>query len=520
MTRSLMIQGTGSGVGKSVLCAAFCRIFYQDGLRVAPFKSQNMSLNSFVTRDGLEMARSQVVQAEAAGIEPSVDMNPILLKPGSDIGCQVILQGKVVGNYSAEAYGSYVHEAWTAVCDSYERLARQYSVVVLEGAGSPAEVNLKDRDIVNMRTAEMAHAPVLLAADIDKGGVFASLIGTLELLELHERERIKGFLINKFRGDVTLLAPGLDFLEKRTGIPVLGVIPYFKDIYIQEEDGVVLENHCGFRISDCGLNSENRNQQSGIDIVVLHLPHISNFTDLDALAAEPGVVVRYTRDPAALAGADVVVVPGSKNTIGDLLYLRESGLEHGIRSHAAAGGMVLGICGGYQMMGLSISDPFKIDGDVREADGLGLLPVTTVMQKEKRTVQVAARTHESAFWDGNIALRGYEIHMGKTKKKAGTLSAFKVRYAGEAREDGAQSRDQRVWGTYLHGVFDSDAFRKSFLNGIRRHKGLAVSAVGSYERLKQDGFDKLAALVRANIDMKKIYAILREPEEVQPGALT
>ncbi len=216
MTRSLMIQGTGSGVGKSVLCAAFCRIFYQDGLRVAPFKSQNMSLNSFVTRDGLEMARSQVVQAEAAGIEPSVDMNPILLKPGSDIGCQVILQGKVVGNYSAEAYGSYVHEAWTAVCDSYERLARQYSVVVLEGAGSPAEVNLKDRDIVNMRTAEMAHAPVLLAADIDKGGVFASLIGTLELLELHERERIKGFLINKFRGDVTLLAPGLDFIEKRT----------------------------------------------------------------------------------------------------------------------------------------------------------------------------------------------------------------------------------------------------------------------------------------------------------------
>ena len=236
-----MVQGTGSGVGKSVLCAALCRIFKQDGLRVAPFKSQNMSLNSFVTRDGLEMARSQVVQAEAARIEPLVDMNPILLKPGSDTACQVILQGKVAGNYSAEAYGKYVHDAWSAVCDSYQRLARQYEVIVIEGAGSPAEINLKDRDIVNMRTAEMAHAPVLLAADIDKGGVFASLIGTLELLEPHERARVKGFLINKFRGDVSLLAPGLDFLEKRTGIPVLGVIPYFKDIYIQEEDGVVLE---------------------------------------------------------------------------------------------------------------------------------------------------------------------------------------------------------------------------------------------------------------------------------------
>ncbi len=363
-----MIQGTGSGVGKSVLCAALCRIFYQDGLVVAPFKSQNMSLNSYVTRDGLEMARSQVVQAEAACIEPSVDMNPILLKPSSDTACQVILQGKVEGNYSANAYGRYVHDAWAAVCDSYQRLARQYEVILIEGAGSPAEVNLKDRDIVNMRTAEMAGAPVLLAADIDKGGVFASLIGTLELLEPHERQRIKGFLINKFRGDVSLLSPGIDFLEKRTGIPVLGVIPYFKDIYIQEEDGVVLEN------GGChGMKSAIRNPQSAIDIVVLHLPHISNFTDLDALAAEPGVQVRYTREPAELTGADVVVIPGSKNTISDLLYLRETGLEQGVREYAAAGGMVVGICGGYQMLGLTINDPFMIDGDVREADGMGLL---------------------------------------------------------------------------------------------------------------------------------------------------
>ena len=516
MTRSLMIQGTGSGVGKSVLCAALCRIFYQDGLRVAPFKSQNMSLNSFVTRDGLEMARSQVVQAEAAGIEPSVDMNPILLKPSSDTACQVILQGKVAGNYSADAYGRYVHDAWTAVCDSYQRLARQYDVILIEGAGSPAEVNLKDRDIVNKRTAEMAHAPVLLAADIDKGGVFASLVGTLELLEPHERARIKGFLINKFRGDVSLLAPGIDFLENRTTIPVLGVIPYFKDIYIQEEDGVVLERQCGMRIADCGIGKS----ESLIDVVVVHLPHISNFTDLDALAAEPGVQVRYTREASALNGADVVVIPGSKNTIGDLLYLRETGLERGIKAFAAAGGMVIGICGGYQMLGLAINDPFLIDGDVREADGMGLLPVTTVMQKEKQTVQVTARTLASALWDGNIDVRGYEIHMGRTKKETGVLPAFQVRYADESREDGAQSQDLRVWGTYLHGLFDSDAFRKSFLNGIRQHKGITLSAVGSYEQLKQDGFDKLAALVRASLDMQKLHAILERGDGAPSGTLT
>jgi adenosylcobyric acid synthase len=510
-----MIQGTGSGVGKSVLCAALCRIFYQDGLSVAPFKSQNMSLNSFVTRDGLEMARSQVVQAEAACIEPFADMNPILLKPSSDTACQVILQGKVAGNYSADAYGRYVHDAWTAVCDSYQRLARLYEVILIEGAGSPAEVNLKDRDIVNMRTAEMAHAPVLLAADIDKGGVFASLIGTLELLEPHERERIKGFLINKFRGDVSLLAPGIEFLEKRTGIPVLGVIPFFKDIYIQEEDGVVLEN-----LDPRLRQSAIRNPQSTIDIVVVHLPHISNFTDLDALAAEPDVQVRYTREPSSLMDADVVVVPGSKNTIGDLLYLRETGLEQRIREYAAAGGMVVGICGGYQMLGLTINDPFMIDGDVREADGMGLLPVVTVMQKEKQTVQVTARTLESALWDHNIELHGYEIHMGRTNKDPGVPPAFQISYADESREDGALSHNLRVWGTYLHGLFDSDAFRKSFLNRIRLHKGIAISAVGSYELLKQDGFDKLAATVRANLDMQKLYEILQGDKGMPPGTRT
>jgi adenosylcobyric acid synthase len=511
MTKAIMIQGTGSGVGKSVLCAALCRIFFQDGLRVAPFKSQNMSLNSFVTKDGLELARSQVVQAEAAGIEPEAAMNPILLKPNSDTGCQVILKGKVVGNYSAAAYGSYVHEAWNAVQECYRSLSQRYDVIVIEGAGSPAEVNLKDRDIVNMRTAELADAPVLLAADIDKGGVFASLIGTLELLEPHERRRIKGFIINKFRGDVSLLTPGLDFLHKRTGIPVLGVVPYFKDVYIQEEDGQALEQGAdpGMRNAASGIKSEIRNPKSAVDIAVIHLPHISNFTDFDPLAVEPGVSVRYVRTLPELDGADVIVIPGSKNTISDLLYLRKSGMEKKIKEFAGAGGMVAGICGGYQMLGMRISDPHRVDGLVGEAEGMGLLPVLTVMEKEKQTVQTAAKSLGTDFWEGDLDVRGYEIHMGTTERLEGTKPAFSVWDSGRGfRFDGATAAGHRVWGTYLHGVFDSDGFRKSFLNNLRTQKGTGPSPTGSYELLKQEGFDKLADIVRTSLDMEKIYALI------------
>ncbi len=498
-----MIQGTGSGVGKSVLCAALCRIFFQDGLRVAPFKSQNMSLNSFVTRDGLEMARSQVVQAEAAGIEPRAEMNPLLLKPSSDTGCQVILNGKVIGDYTAAQYGSYQRDIWPVIQDSYRRLARSYDVIVIEGAGSPAEVNLRDRDFVNMRTAEMANAPVILAADIDRGGVFASIVGTLELLEPHERARIKGFLINKFRGDISLLSTGLDFLLRKTGIPVLGVVPFFRDVYIQEEDGVPLETS-----AERGMRNAELKPEAMVDIVVLHLPHISNFTDFDALAAEPGVRVRYIRSSSELSGADAVIIPGSKNTIGDLLHLRETGMETRIREFAAAGGMVAGICGGYQMLGQSISDPFRVDGAVPEAAGIGLLPVRTVMERDKQTVQVRARSRECAFWGGNLDVRGYEIHMGKTERLDGTPAAFTVEEGGVLREDGALSTRQNVWGAYLHGVFDSDGFRKSFLDRIRKYKGLPVSAASSYDGLKQEGFNRLAAIVRASIDMKKLYQIL------------
>jgi adenosylcobyric acid synthase len=503
MSKSIMIQGTGSGVGKSILCAAFCRIFFQDGLLVAPFKSQNMSLNSFVTRDGLEMARSQVVQAEAAGVEPCADMNPLLLKPSSDIGCQVILNGRVIGDYTAAQYGSYQRDIWPSIQQSYHRLARNHDVIVIEGAGSPAEVNLKDRDFVNMRTAEMADAPVILAADIDRGGAFASIVGTIELLEPHERDRIRGFIINKFRGDLSLLTPGLDFLAERTGIPTLGVVPFFRGVYVQEEDGVPLEAN-----SESGAGSEESRAKSEIDIVVIHLPHISNFTDFDALAAEPGVRVRYVQASADLGGADVVFIPGSKNTIGDLLYLRETGMEQRIREFAARGGMVAGICGGYQMLGKAISDPFRVDGTVPEAEGIGLLPVTTIMETQKQTTQVRAESLRSEFWEHGAALSGYEIHMGRTERLDGAGAAFRVRENGTMRDDGALSPSHRVWGTYLHGVFDSDGFRSSFLDHILKRKGGVISSGTSYESLKQEGFDKLASIVRSSIDMKAVYDIL------------
>lgn len=504
MAKPIMIQGTGSGVGKSVLCAAFCRIFLQDGLRAAPFKSQNMSLNSFVTRDGLEMARSQAVQAEAAGIEPSVEMNPLLLKPSSDTRCQVVLNGKVMGDYSASDYGAYQRDVWSTIQESFHRLSRDHDVIVIEGAGSPAEVNLKDRDFVNMRTAEMADAPVLLAADIDRGGVFASIVGTLELLEPGERARIKGFIINKFRGDLSLLAPGLDFLYARTGIPVLGVVPFYRDLYIQEEDGVPLEASSGYGASGAELNS-----RSTIQIAVIHLPHLSNFTDFDALAAESDVRVRYVRASSELKGADVIVIPGSKNTIGDLLYLRETGMEQRIKEFAASGGMVAGICGGYQMLGTAIRDPHQVDGTASEAAGLGLLPVTTVMEKEKRTVQVAARSFASDLWAGNVEVKGYEIHMGRTTRCDGARPAFHLQNDGRTCEDGAVSSRLRAWGTYLHGVFDNDGFRKSFLDRIRKQKGIEAAAAGSYGRLKQEGYEKLAAIVRGSLDMKKVYDILQ-----------
>ena len=503
-----MVQGTGSGVGKSILCAALCRIFFQDGVRVAPFKTQNMSLNSCVTRDGLEMARSQVVQAEAACIEPAVEMNPILLKPNSDTGCQVVLNGRVIGDYSAVDYGRYQRELWTSVVESYRSLSSRYDVIVIEGAGSPAEVNLKDRDIVNMRTARMADAPVLLVADIDRGGVFASLVGTVELLEPPERKRIKGFIINKFRGDLSLLAPGLDFLAARTGTPVLGVVPYYRDVHIQEEDGMALGEQ-GAR-ARTGTTGPSIKQRHDIDIAVVHLPHIANFTDFAPLIAESGVQVRYISSPAEVDGADALILPGSKSTIADLHWLRSSGLERAIRDYGADQGMVVGICGGYQMLGLKITDSLGVDGSPSIAEGIGLLPIETEMEPLKQTLQVVARPLASSFWEAAHEVTGYEIHMGRTDRHSGVKAAFRIETGeGECREDGAIAPGSRVWGSYLHGLFESDGFRKSFLDGMRRRKGLEESAAASYDRLKQEGYDRLADIVRQSLDMDKIYELIR-----------
>lgn len=499
-----MIQGTGSYVGKSLIVAGLCRIFKKDGFDVVPFKAQNMSLNSFVTREGGEMGRAQVVQAEAAGIEPHVDMNPILMKPNTDIGAQIIIHGKVCRNMSATQYHQYKKRALRAVKESFYRLKERYELMVIEGAGSPAEINLRKNDIVNMGMAEIADCPVILVGDIDKGGVFASLIGTLELLSQEEKKRIKGFIINKFRGDIRLLQPGLDFLEKKTGLPVIGVIPYFKDFYLQEEDGVSVEK--------VGLSPK----KGEIKIAVLFLPHISNFTDFDALEKEPEVEFRYIRPGDLIPASDLVIIPGSKNTIGDLTYLRKSRYDKTILKHHQKGGFVIGICGGYQMLGRLISDPFKVETNRKSITGLGLLNVETTLEKEKVTSQVEARLFRKNLlpWKtGKIS--GYEIHMGTTDRKNNTPPLFTI-VKKEVRnvriEDGAISKDGKVWGTYIHGIFDNDEFRRGFINHLRRRKGLSPlskSDIFHYHQVKELGFDKLERGLRENLNMDSIYQILK-----------
>jgi len=495
--RPLMIQGTGSFVGKTIIVAGLCRVLRQDGYRVAPFKSQNMALNSFVTLEGGEMGRAQVVQAEAAGLDPHVDMNPILLKPNTDIGGQVIIQGKVFRNMNAEEYHGFKKEARRRVLESYARLAERYQVVVIEGAGSPAEINLRDGDIANMGVAEAVDAPVLLVGDIDKGGVFASLVGTLELLSSAERGRIKGFIINKFRGDFSLLAPGLEFLEKKTGIAVLGVIPYLKDLYLPEEDGVVLE-----KIYPRG--------ERQVSISVLYLPHISNFTDFDPLEQEPEVNLRYVHSGQKIGDTDAVILPGSKNTIEDFLFLKKEGYVDEILELRRSGKMIIGICGGFQMLGKIIRDPFGVETSLGEIEGLGLLNVETILEKEKMTFQVKAvpLTGEQEI------LQGYEIHMGDTERENSVPPIFKIidRLGQNVEvEDGAISADGRVWGTYLHGLFDNDGFRRRFIDSLRRNKSIFSGSRRqdfNYHAFKEKEYDRLAAALRKALDIERIYRII------------
>ncbi len=501
MARAVMVQGTGSHVGKSVIVAALCRIFKRQGLKVAPFKAQNMALNSFITPEGGEIGRAQAYQAEAAGIAPSVLMNPILLKANSDTGAQVIVKGAVVGNMGVREYHAYKDKAWRAVEECYRELEGRYDVVVIEGAGSPAEINLKEHDIVNMKTAKMAGAHVLIAADIDRGGVFASLVGTMEILDENERDMVAGFIINKFRGDVSLLDGGLTFIKEKTGKPVLGVIPYFKDIHVQEEDGVsLMDGPACLGASD-----------GAIDIAVLRLGHISNFTDFDPLAKEAGVRLRYIRGVQDFGRPDMLIIPGSKNTIADLQDLRSSGVLGEALKYIRSGGKVAGICGGYQMLGRKIRDPYKVETDRGEVDGMGALDVETTLEEEKVTAQVTA---EDPARPELGPLKGYEIHMGRTVLGGSARPLFVVtgKSGVDTRyEDGAESPDGAVWGTYMHGIFENDLFRASLLNGIRAEKAVPSTEVCQaldYAALKEDGFERLADLVERSVDISAIKALL------------
>ncbi len=499
MAKAIMVQGTMSNAGKSLLAAGLCRIFHQDGYKVAPFKSQNMALNSFITEEGLEMGRAQVMQAEAAGIKPSVLMNPILLKPTNDVGSQVIVNGEVLGTMSARDYFAYKTKLIPDIMKAYNKLAEENDIIVIEGAGSPAEINLKQEDIVNMGMAKMAKAPVLLVGDIDRGGVFAQLIGTVMLLEEDEKAMVKGLVINKFRGDKTILDPGVKMLEEKSGIPVVGVAPYL-NIQVEDEDSL----------------TERFNQHGEIgviDLAVIRVPRISNFTDFNPFESMPGVTVRYVKSAAELGDPDMILLPGTKNTMEDLLWMRENGLEALILKAAANGKVIFGICGGYQMLGETLSDPDHVEagGSIR---GMGLLPMDTVFADGKTRTRVNGTFCEvGGVLDclTGTKLSGYEIHMGVSTLKDGVASMTQIEdfvKKDGTKADGAQHGN--VYGTYVHGVFDKEDVAKAVIRGIGRMKGIDTENITGvdFQAFKETQYDILAAELRKHLDMDKIYEIL------------
>jgi len=498
----IMIQGTSSSVGKSVLAAAFCRIFYQEGYRVSPFKSQNMALNSFVTATGGEMGRAQVVQAQAAGVEPEVRMNPILLKPSGPNGSQVVIMGESQGNVTALRYhGEYQRMTWPFVEDALNSLLDDFEVVVIEGAGSPAEVNLKSNDIVNMRVAMAAKSPVLLVADIDRGGALAAVVGTLELVEPEERALIKGIIFNKFRGELALLQPALDFMEERTGIPVLGVVPYFK-IRIPDEDSVAI-NEADEKPS---VSSDEQ-----LDIAVVRFPYLSNFTDFDALQDETDVSVRYVSEAVNLGKPDLVILPGSKNTLADLRFLHESGLGAQIQALSQQEVPIIGICGGYQMMGRLVTDPLHTESELEEMIGLGILPMVTEFYPQKHTVQCKGTILSDRDFlktcTGETVV-GYEIHMGRSTIDEGQAPLFILTSNGISYSDGLQAGN--AYGTYLHGIFDNDGLRTALLTWLWQRKDIIrpVEASLSQAALRESAFNELADLVRQSVDIERVRTIM------------
>jgi len=528
--RCIMIQGTGSSVGKSRIVAGLCRVFKQDGFRVAPFKSQNMALNSFITREGLEMGRAQVAQAEACGLEPSVIMNPVLLKPSSDKNCQVIIMGKVHGNLSAMDYHEFKPGLLDTVKRAYDMLARQNDIIVIEGAGSPAEINLRERDIVNMGMAELVGAPVILVGDIDKGGVFASLAGTMLLLNESERARVKGVIINKFRGDLDILKPGLDMLEDLIKRPMLGVVPY-TDIYVDEEDSPEAEIYRMRYLKRQAKASVPDSEDLAADeiiIKVIYLPHISNFTDFVPLAEYPGVNLSYVKKGMAIGEADAVIIPGTKNTLGDLAAIKSQGWHEEIKELYRNGTAIVGVCGGYQMLGKSITDPQHIEGGIGSSEGLGIMDVHTQIEAEKVTTRVSGRVMEGlpgpAGALSGSPVEGYEIHMGRTVSDRDYPGFVVIRKRLDEDvdiRDGNVSPDGRIFGTYIHGIFDSPNFTSRFIGYLRKLKGYKHGVVlnddagaGSkqenafdFAAFKQTEYDRWADVVRKSLDMDKIYEI-------------
>lgn len=501
-----MVQGTASHTGKTIMVAGLCRILRDMGLRVAPFKAQNMALNAFVTDEGGEIGVAQALQARAARIAPSVDHNPLLLKPAGGSACQVIIHGRVFASKSPEEYNAFKSRAMDFVMESFTRLANSYDVVVLEGAGSPAEVNLRENDIANMGIAARTDSPVVLVGDIDRGGLFASLVGTMELLEPHEKVRVKAFIINKFRGDVALLQPGIDFLTERTGIETLGVVPYMEALNLPDEDGVALER----TLNSPGREAEADEAKAGgrIRIVVLKLPSISNFTDFDPFGEEPSVSLEFRVEPSALRGADMVILPGSKNTQRDLRWLRSRGLDSALGEYRASGGVIAGICGGFQMLGRSISDPLGIESSEPRSPGLGLLDIETTLRGDKTTFKVEARAINPLFEGASI--KGYEIHTGQSTPSKRPLFAITKRGADSVDiTDGAVSGDGLIWGTYIHGLFHNDGLRQTLLTRLAEARGLQPPAgILQYEAILEQNIDALARTLRESLNMPRLLEII------------
>lgn len=487
--KAVMVVGTTSHAGKSLITTAICRLLSRRGWRVAPFKGQNMALNSYVTANGGEIGYAQAVQAWAAGITPWVEMNPILLKPQGDMTSQVIIKGKVAGRYgAAEYYEQFFELGWQAITESLQRLSEEFDMVVCEGAGSPAEINLKHRDLTNMRVARYLNAPTILVADIDRGGVFAHIVGTLELLDPPERELIKGIVINKFRGQRSLLDSGIEWLQQHTGIPVLGVVPWMDEVF-PAEDSLSL------------FDQRSSRERSDLNIAVIRLPRISNFTDFDPLESEPSVTLRYISPKGTLGHPDAVIIPGSKTTIADLVALHKSGMAEQIQNYVAAGGTVMGVCGGYQMMGRVVADPEGVEGQEGRFPGLKLLPMKTVIAGQKVARQ---RNVTSFFPQGNLPVSGYEIHQGRTRAIEEEVNTTQALF--DDPNLGVVDQDQAVWGTYLHGIFDNGPWRRAWLNRLRQQRGLRAlpTGIANYREQREQMIDRLADSIEPYLDLRPI----------------